>query len=302
MRDYAKVSSQFWLSKPARQLRGCPEAQVVAFYLQSNPHANMIGLYYLPNMFISHETGLTLKGASKGLQRCIEAGFCAYDHDSEFVWIYEMASEQIASQLAATDNRCKGIQSLYNELPDNQYLQGFYEKYGQAFCMKQSRGKASTLQAPLKPLASQEQEQEQEQEHKQEQKTICSEPQSDSKPKESKVVLDQQVIETFLLNDNTEFLITQDIYEQFVDVYPGVNIKQELGKIKGWCFSNKSKRKTKKGALAFLNNWLSKAQDTATRNQAPPPPHQQRRTNIHSGINEQDFSDVPQVNNWNFEV
>ena len=45
----------------------------------------------LPKIIISHETGMSLEGASKGLQRCIEAGFCAYDDEAEVVWVYEMA-------------------------------------------------------------------------------------------------------------------------------------------------------------------------------------------------------------------
>ena len=69
MRDYAKVSPHFWVGKTGKQLKKNPEALVVAMYLMTNPHANMLGLYYMPQMFIAHETGLTLEGASKGLQR-----------------------------------------------------------------------------------------------------------------------------------------------------------------------------------------------------------------------------------------
>lgn len=49
MRDYAKVSPRFWLGETGRELRKAgAEAQVVAFYLMTSPHANMLGLYYLP--------------------------------------------------------------------------------------------------------------------------------------------------------------------------------------------------------------------------------------------------------------
>lgn len=70
MRDYAKVSPRFWLGETGRELRKAgAEAQVVAFYLMTSPHANMLGLYYLPVLYLAHETGLGLEGASKGLQR-----------------------------------------------------------------------------------------------------------------------------------------------------------------------------------------------------------------------------------------
>lgn len=165
MRDYAKISPKFWIGKTGKKLRDAGgEAQLVALYLLTNPHANMIGLYYLPELFISHETGLPLEGASKGLQRCIEAGFCSYDPLTEMVWVHEMAAYQIAKTLKAEDNRCKGIQSEYDDLPGNPFLSTFYDKYGEVFHMKKRRVFESPSEAPLKPLRSQEQEQEQEQE------------------------------------------------------------------------------------------------------------------------------------------
>lgn len=99
MRDYAKVSPRFWLGETGRELRKAgAEAQVVAFYLMTSPHANMLGLYYLPVLYLAHETGLGLEGASKGLKRAVEAGFCSYDHDAEMVWVHEMAAWQVGER------------------------------------------------------------------------------------------------------------------------------------------------------------------------------------------------------------
>ena len=78
MRDYATVAPQFWLGKTGRELRKKgAEAQVVSFYLMTSPHANMLGLYYLPILYIAHETGLGLEGASKGLKAPSKRGFVA---------------------------------------------------------------------------------------------------------------------------------------------------------------------------------------------------------------------------------
>lgn len=170
MRDYAKVSPQFWIGTTGKKLRAAGmEAQVVAMYLMTSPHANMIGLYYLPVMYLAHETGLGLQGARKGLQRAIEAQFCHYDPPSEMVWVPEMASYQIGDALSATDKRCVGVQREYDSLPENPFLQGFFERYQAAFHMTKMRSQASPSEAPSeggsKPLRSQEQEQEQEQEH-----------------------------------------------------------------------------------------------------------------------------------------
>ena len=58
MRDYGKVSPHFWIGRTGKELRQAgPESQLVALYLLTSPHANMIGLYYMPLTFLSHETG-----------------------------------------------------------------------------------------------------------------------------------------------------------------------------------------------------------------------------------------------------
>ena len=159
-----------------RKLREAgPETMLVALYLLSNPLSNMIGLYYLPKLLISHETGLGQEGASEGLRRAIEEGFCAYDESSEMVFVYEMARYQIADQLEPSDKQCAGIQREYEGLPDNPFLAMFYEKYAKAFNLKTRRENARASEGASKPLRCQEQEQEQEQE-----KNITSELKSSS--------------------------------------------------------------------------------------------------------------------------
>ena len=164
MRDYAKISPQFWIGSTGRKLRDAgPEATLVALYLLSNPHANMLGLYYLPQLYIAHETGLGIEGASKGLRRAIEAEFCDYDEASEVVFVYEMARFQIAQRLEPKDKRCIGIQREYDALPNNLFLPNFYEKYVGAFHLKKRREGTGPFEGASKALRSQEQEQEQEQ-------------------------------------------------------------------------------------------------------------------------------------------
>ena len=80
--------------------------------------------------------------------------------------MHEMARYQIADELAANDNRVKGIQREIDLVPENPFVSAFYDKYSAAFKLKKQAENASPLQAPSKPLASQEQEQEQEQEQR----------------------------------------------------------------------------------------------------------------------------------------
>lgn len=168
MRDYAKIAPQFWIGDTGKRLRGDAAAQVVAAYLLSCPHANMIGLFYLPLTFLSHETGIPLQGASEALRRVEGAGFCAYDEDAEVVWVFEMAKFQIGESLKPADNRCQGVEREYESVPNNKHLGAFFDRYAIAFHLKNRRGEPvenpAPAQAPSEPLRSQEQEQEQEQE------------------------------------------------------------------------------------------------------------------------------------------
>ena len=67
-----------------------------------------------------------------------------------------------------------------------------------------------------------------------------------------------QVI-SLTLNDKTEYPVYDKDFAEWVELYPAVDIMQELRKMKGWLDSNPTRRKTVKGIRRFINNWLSKA-------------------------------------------
>lgn len=70
-----------------------------------------------------------------------------------------------------------------------------------------------------------------------------------------------QVI-SLTLNDKSEYPIYGKDCEEWAELYPAVDIMQELRKMKGWLDSNPTKRKTIKGVRRFINNWLAKSQDS----------------------------------------
>jgi hypothetical protein len=160
MSEFRKVIDRIWTGETGRKIRGDVEAQLVALYLTTCSHSNMIGLYYIPRMYIAHELGLTIEGASKGLRRLIEEGFCHYDEASEVVWVVNMASHQMLNggkALSPTDKQSIGAQNRYNEVPPNAFLETFYDTYADALKLRQKRQAtkplASPLQAPSEPLA-----------------------------------------------------------------------------------------------------------------------------------------------------
>lgn len=184
MRDYSKVSGLFWTGKTGRSLRGDMQSQILALYLMTSPHSNMIGVFNCPIVYMAHETGSPIEGASKGLQRLCELDYCTYDEESELIWVHEMAKYQIGDGLKASDNRVKDIQKQYASLPEGRIKQGFYDKYGSSFHLQEPEQKPSPSkapsEAPSKPLRSQKQEQEQKQNQEQNKDTGAS--QGDASP------------------------------------------------------------------------------------------------------------------------
>lgn len=67
----------------------------------------------------------------------------------------------------------------------------------------------------------------------------------------------------FLLNDGTEYAVSENDVVTYQQLYPGIDVSQELRNIQAWCLSNPKNRKTKAGAKRFLNGWLSRAQNSA---------------------------------------
>lgn len=164
-REYSKISPSFWTGETGREMVAAgPDCVALSLYLMTGPHANMLGLYYLPIAYVCEDLGMTIEGASKALRRVCEGGFAGYDEASKTVFVPQMARWQVGESLSASDNRVKSIKKAVDSLPKSPFIKEFFEMYREAYHL----GEAPQIQAPSKPLTkplrSQEQEQEQEQE------------------------------------------------------------------------------------------------------------------------------------------
>jgi len=151
MRDYGIVSPKFWVGQTGKALRGDMPAQLLALYLMTSPHASMIGVFHCPVLYMAHETGMTIEGASKALASLIEAGFCTFDEASEEVFVKRMAAFQVGEQLDAKDNRCKGIAKEAAKIQSPSVKAEFWAIYSTAFHLPIEAEKVSPFEAPTKP-------------------------------------------------------------------------------------------------------------------------------------------------------
>ena len=90
---------------------------------------------------------------------------------------------------------------------------------------------------------------------------------------------EQSVIQ-LTLNDKTLYDVSENDFKEYEELYPNVDIMQELRKMKGWLNANPTKRKTKRGIKRFINSWLSREQDK------PKPNNIYNNVNISNNVKE----------------
>lgn len=63
------------------------------------------------------------------------------------------------------------------------------------------------------------------------------------------------------LNDGSLYDVEEHQAQEWKELFPAVDVIQELKKMRAWCDANPSKRKTKRGVKAFIVKWLMREQD-----------------------------------------
>lgn len=63
------------------------------------------------------------------------------------------------------------------------------------------------------------------------------------------------------LNDGTFFDVSENDRAKWSQLYPNVDVLQQLRNMAGWCDANPTKRKTRSGIKRFITTWLAKEQD-----------------------------------------
>src|SRR5574337_1395355 len=130
MRKKISFSSSFWIGeRKASYLKLDSISREMLFYLSTTHHSTMIGIYLLPIGYIANDLGCSIEGASKGLSRLIDEGFCSYDFTSEYIWVHEMAADEFGKPLKNGDKRIGNINDLYESMPELSFIGDFYDKY-----------------------------------------------------------------------------------------------------------------------------------------------------------------------------
>ena len=63
-----------------------------------------------------------------------------------------------------------------------------------------------------------------------------------------------------ILKDGSRFHISQNHFNEFVNAYPGVDVRDQIFKMSQWLKTNPTKRKTKNGIMRFINSWIARSE------------------------------------------
>src|SRR5206468_3076228 len=103
-REYGKVSAAMWTGERLPAFRGLSNTgKLVALYLLSSPHANMLGLYRLPLAYLAADTGLSVGEAEEALLDLEAAELVKYSEEHGFVWVRYF----VPTQVLVDSNRLK---------------------------------------------------------------------------------------------------------------------------------------------------------------------------------------------------
>lgn len=80
---------------------------------------------------------------------------------------------------------------------------------------------------------------------------LCAEPQAADAPP----------VISLPLNDGTFFDVSENDRAKWSQLYPNVDVLQQLRNMAGWCDANPARRKTRGGIKRFITAWLAREQD-----------------------------------------
>ncbi|EKE01120.1 MAG: hypothetical protein ACD_21C00209G0004 [uncultured bacterium] len=135
MKSFSKLYSDFWINYDHSEVLGTGvDGQLMALYLQSNTHRNMLGAYYLPLLYISSDLKLPVKKVQAVLKKLCEINYCKYDEKTKYVWVCNLVFEQVGEDVSDKDNCVKALQTIWESLPAKlEFLGEIYNKYHDAF-------------------------------------------------------------------------------------------------------------------------------------------------------------------------
>lgn len=146
------------------------DARLLALYLLTGQHTNMIGCFRLPDGYVSEDLAWTPERVSKGFDELSANGFATRDSSSKWVLIRNFLTWN------SVENPNQGIAALrlFDQVPDTSTVKPELARVLASAISHIGIAKLKGSERVLEPFLNQEQEQEQEQEQDQDQEENSS--------------------------------------------------------------------------------------------------------------------------------
>lgn len=279
MRDYGQIQCSFWTDPDIQRLSD--GAIRLAAYLLTGPHSNALGCYRLPAMYLMADFNWTTEQVENCFEELEAIGFCQRCPETGFIllpkflrWnpiangniaIARMKEFDAVPTRAAIHNAlCRALLTYGNHLPQE------FQRKLETLLKEESKPSETPFETVSDDRSNPEQNR-----TEQNRETECTEQASCSLP-----AVPIASLIGIPLNDGSEHPITQADLDEWAELYPAVDVLQELRKMRGWCLANPKRRKTRRGVGAFINAWLAKEQDRGGGRMPPPTPAAPRRKEL----------------------
>jgi len=265
MREYGQIQCAFWQSQDAQQWTDA--GKLLAAYLMTGPHSNGLGCYRCPDGYVMADLGWSQERVSEGFAELSRSGFAYRFEGVVFIpgflrWNKVANGNVAAARMAEFEALPKGeakarvAGAILNYV---KHLGNDYRTVVQTVAETVSGTVTQTEPYPTQPRENPNQ-------------TTCTAP---AEPAPAADLLPAEpaspVAVSFLLNDGKDFEITEAQVREFAELYPAIDVLQQLRAVKAWTISNPKNRKTRSGAMRFVNSWLSRAQNQAPARQGTAP-------------------------------
>ena len=113
MRDFGKLFSGFWTSSDVQGMTD--DAKLLAAFLLTSHHSNIIGCFRLPDGYISDDLGWDSERVTKGFRELFEKGFATRNEQSKWVVIHKYMKWNPPEN----PNQLKAVTKAFNNTPSD---------------------------------------------------------------------------------------------------------------------------------------------------------------------------------------
>lgn len=111
MRSYGSVQVRFWDNPITQKLSD--QAKLMAIYLMTGPHSNMIGCFRLPDGYITEDLNWSVPTVKNRFQELININFLTRDNANNWLILHEYLKQNPVQN----PKQGIGIQKLFNSVP-----------------------------------------------------------------------------------------------------------------------------------------------------------------------------------------